>query len=137
MERSKSTFVFVLVLVAHATMAGPTILLFFPQVERLGRDLLKESSAAEQAGLDLEVLMEELELERRKNRDLPHEIRLAEAHKAEALEAKASAFFVVWCFTARLFSTHDTTNSALLQVWDTIQVSKVVMLNHLQFFRFS
>ncbi|CAN0356155.1 unnamed protein product, partial [Ectocarpus sp. 12 AP-2014] len=64
------------------------------EVERLGQDLLKESSAAEQAGLDLEVLTEELELERRKNRDLPHEIRLAEAHKAEALEAKASAFFV-------------------------------------------
>ncbi|CAM9434193.1 unnamed protein product, partial [Ectocarpus sp. 13 AM-2016] len=64
------------------------------EVERLGQDLLKESSAAEQAGLDLEVLTEELELERRKNRDLPHEIRLAEAHKAEALEAKASACFV-------------------------------------------
>ncbi|CAN0534660.1 unnamed protein product, partial [Ectocarpus sp. 12 AP-2014] len=60
-------------------------------VERLGQDLLKESSAAEQAGLDLEVLTEELELERRKNRDLPHEIRLAEAHKAEALEAKVKA----------------------------------------------
>lgn len=82
-------------------MARPTILPLFPQVERLGRELLKESSAAEQAGLDLEVLTEELELERRKNRDLPHEIRLAEAHKAEALEAKASVFFVVWYFTTR------------------------------------
>lgn len=61
-----------------------------PQVERLGRELLKQSTAFEQAGLDLEVLTSELELERRKNRDLPHEIRVAEAHKAEALEAKVS-----------------------------------------------
>lgn len=61
-----------------------------PQVERLGRELLKQSTAFEQAGLDLEVLTREVELERRKNRDLPHEIRLAEAHKAEALEAKVS-----------------------------------------------
>lgn len=44
--------------------------------------------ASEQARLDLEVLTNELELERRKNRDQPHEIRAAEAHKAEALEAK-------------------------------------------------
>lgn len=58
------------------------------QVDRLGRELQKQSTAFEQAGLDLEVLMQELELERRKNRDLPHEIRQAEAHKAEALEAK-------------------------------------------------
>lgn len=64
--------------------------LWVPQVERLGRELLKQSTAFEQAGLDLEVLTRELELERRKNRDLPHEIRLAEAHKAEALEAKVS-----------------------------------------------
>lgn len=56
----------------------------------MGRELLKQSTASEQAGLDLEVLTGELELERRKNRDLPHEIRLAEAHKAEALEAKVS-----------------------------------------------
>ncbi|CAM9748610.1 unnamed protein product, partial [Scytosiphon promiscuus] len=58
------------------------------EVERLGRELHQQSTAFEQAGLDLEVLMQELELERRKNRDLPHEIRQAEAHKAEALEAK-------------------------------------------------
>lgn len=44
--------------------------------------------ASEQAGLDLEVLTRELELERRKNRDLPHEILAAEAHKAETLESK-------------------------------------------------
>lgn len=44
--------------------------------------------AFEQAGLDLEVLTRELELERRKNRDLPHDILAAEAHKAEALENK-------------------------------------------------
>eukprot|EP00903_Cladosiphon_okamuranus_P020140 g18493.t1 len=61
------------------------------EVERLGRELLKQSTAFEQAGLDLEVLTQELELERRKNRELPHEIRLAEAHKAEALEAKVKA----------------------------------------------
>lgn len=59
-------------------------------MERLGRELLKQSTASEQAGLDLEVLTQELELERRKNRDLPHEIRLAEAHKAEALETKVN-----------------------------------------------
>ena len=64
--------------------------IYLPQVERLERELLKQSTASEQAGLDLEVLTRELELERRKNRDLPHEIRLAEAHKAEALEAKVS-----------------------------------------------
>lgn len=58
------------------------------QVERLGVELLRQSTASEQAAMDREVLTEELELERRKNRDLPHEIRVAEAHKAEALEAK-------------------------------------------------
>lgn len=58
------------------------------QVDRLGRELLGQTTASEQAGLDLEVLTQELELERRNNRDLPHEIRAAEAHKAETLDAK-------------------------------------------------
>ena len=57
-------------------------------MERLGVELLRHSTASEQAEMDREVLTKELELERRKNRDLPHEIRVAEAHKAEALEAK-------------------------------------------------
>eukprot|EP00904_Undaria_pinnatifida_P003934 jgi/Undpi1/13541/HiC_scaffold_8.g03200.m1 len=61
------------------------------EVERLGVELLRQSTASEQAAMDREVLTEELELERRKNRDLPHEIRVAEAHKAEALEAKVKA----------------------------------------------
>ncbi|CAN0318195.1 unnamed protein product, partial [Laminaria digitata] len=61
------------------------------EVERLGVELLRHSTASEQAGMDREVLTKELELERRKNRDLPHEIRVAEAHKAEALEAKVKA----------------------------------------------
>lgn len=56
-------------------------------MERLGRELGSQATAFEQAGLDLEVLTGELEMERRENRHLPHKIRAAEAHRSQALEA--------------------------------------------------
>ncbi|CAM9156404.1 unnamed protein product [Ascophyllum nodosum] len=58
------------------------------EVERLGTELLAHTKTAEQASLDLDVLARELELERTKNRHLPHEIRSTEAHKSEALGRK-------------------------------------------------
>lgn len=69
---------------AHLTL-GDVLL---SQVEQLRRELVGQSAAFEQSGLDLEVLTEELEMERRKNHDLPQEIRATEAHKVEAIEAK-------------------------------------------------
>lgn len=96
---------------AHATVPYKFVHAYvvyarLPQVDRLGRELLKQSTAFEQAGLDLEVLTNELELERRKNRDLPHEIRLAEAHKAEALEAKVGDCSGLFCSLGRKESNH-------------------------------
>lgn len=58
------------------------------QVERLGKELLVQSTTAKQAGLDLEVVTAELELERRKNGNFPEEIRSANARKTETIEAK-------------------------------------------------
>ena len=57
-------------------------------MERLGKELLVQSTAAKQASLDLGVVTAELEMERRINGDLPDEIRSANARKAETIEAK-------------------------------------------------